>query len=122
MEKMTLTDITALSQGSIDTIVKTNTAAAKGFETLSKYFADYASKSFEEALTVGKKFTSVKTPVEFIELQTKYAQESFETLVEEGKTMSEMTTSIMKDVTAPWTALFKSTMAPSSAPKSVKKA
>src|SRR5262245_7204697 len=120
---MTLNDLTSLSQGSLDTIVKTNTAAAKGFETLSKYFADYASKSFEEALSIGKKFTSVKSPVEFIELQTKYAKESFETLIEESKTVSELTTSIVKDVTGPWTTLFKSTVA--AAPKaaaSMKKA
>ena len=121
---MTLNDLSSFSQGSLDTIVKTNTAAAKGFETLSKYFADYASKSFEEALSVGKKFTAVKTPVEFIELQTKYAQESFETLVEESKTVSELTTSIVKDVTAPWTALFKTTVVPAAkaATASVKKA
>lgn len=120
---MTLNDLTNLSQGSLDTIVKTNTAAAKGFETLSRYFADYASKSFEEALSASKRFTSVKTPVEFIELQTKYAQDSFDTFIEESKTVSELTTSIVKDVTAPWSALFKSTVA--AAPKaaaSVKKA
>ncbi len=118
---MTLNDISTLSQGSLDTFVKTNTAAAKGFETLSKYFADYASKSFEEALSISKKFTSIKSPVEFMELQTKYAQESFETLVEETKTVSEMTTAIVKDVTTPWTTLFKSTVA--AAPKApVKKA
>jgi phasin family protein len=120
---MTFTDLTSLSQGSIDTFVKTNTAAVKGFETLSKYFADCATKSFEEAMSAGKKFSTIKSPVEFIEMQTKYAQESFETIVEESKTVSEMTTSIVKDVTAPWTALFKSTVA--AAPKaatSVKKA
>ena len=121
---MTLNDLSSFSQGSLDTIVKTNTAAAKGFETLSKYFADYATKSIEDMMSVSKKFTSVKTPVEFIELQTKYAQESFETLVEESKTVSELTTSIVKDVTAPWTALFKTTVAPvaKAAAASVKKA
>ena len=121
---MTLNDLSSLSQGSLDTIVKTNTAAAKGFETLSKYFTDYATKSFEDMLSVSKKFTSVKSPVEFIELQTKYAQESFETLVEESKTVSEMTTAIVKDVTAPWSVLFKTTVAPvaKAAATSVKKA
>ena len=121
---MTLNDLSSLSAGSLDTIVKTNTAAAKGFETLSKYFADYATKSFEDMLSVSKKFTSVKSPVEFIELQTKYAQESFETLVEESKTVSELTTSIVKDVTAPWSILFKTTVAPvaKAAATSVKKA
>ncbi len=112
---MTSSDFTALSQDSIDGFVKANTAAAKGFETLSKQWIEYASKSFEEAVAAGKKLAAAKTPTEYFQLQTKLAQESFETFVEETKAASEMTTSIMKDVTAPLATLFKTTVA--AAPK-----
>ena len=108
-------DFTALTQDSIDSFVKANSAATKGFETLSKHFFDYASKSFEDAVAVSKKLTAVKSPVEYFQLQTKLAEESFETFVEEAKTVSEMTQAIVKDVTAPLTTLFKTTVA--AAPK-----
>ena len=57
------TDFTALAQDSIDSFVKANTAAAKGFETMTKYFADYASKAFEDAVAASKKLAAVKSPV-----------------------------------------------------------
>jgi phasin family protein len=119
---MTYTDFSAFGQDSIDSIVKANTAAAKGFESLSKYFVDYATKSFEDAVTAGKKLAASKTPVEFFQLQTKLVQESFETFVEESKTVSEMTTAIVKDVSAPLTTLFKTTVAAAPKAATMKKA
>jgi phasin family protein len=101
------TDIAAFSQDNLDTIVKTNTAAAKGFETLTKYFVDLAGKSFEDAVAAGKKLSTAKTVVEFMQIQTKLAQESMEVALEEGKKVSELTTSIVKDVTSPMTERFK---------------
>ncbi len=101
------TDFAAFNQDNLDTIVKTNTAAAKGFETLTKYFVDLAGKSFEDAVAAGKKLSGAKTVVEFMQIQTKLAQESMEVALEEGKKVSELTTSIAKDVTSPITERFK---------------
>lgn len=109
------TDIAAFSQDSIDSLVKANTAAAKGFKSLAKYFVDLTSKSFEDAVAAGKKIATAKTPTELMQIQTKLFQESFETFVDEGKKVSEMTTTIFKDISAPLTAQFKSAVA--AAPK-----
>ena len=111
---VSFTDIAAFSQESIDSLVKVNTAATKGFETLSKYFIELTSKSFEDAVTNGKKFAAVKSPTELLQVQTKIFQDSFENLVDETKKVSEMTTSIFKDVSAPLAAQFKT-----AAPKAV---
>jgi len=100
-------DFTTFSQDSIDTVVKANTAAMKGFEALAKHWVEFAGKSFEEAVDAGKKLAGAKSVVELVEMQSKLAQESFETLVEEGKTVSELSSSIYKDVTAPFGAPFK---------------
>jgi len=100
-------DITALGQDNLDTIVKTNTAAVKGFETLSKYFTDLAGKSFEDAVAAGKKLAAAKTVVEFVQIQTKLAQESIEVALEEGKKVTELTTTIAKDVSGPIAERFK---------------
>ncbi len=103
----TYTDFATFSQESIDSVVKANTAAAKGFEALAKHFVDLAGKSFEEAIDASKKLAGCKSMVELFQVQTKLAQDSFETLVEEGKTVTEMTTAIVKDVTSPLGSPFK---------------
>jgi len=107
----TYTDFAAFSQDSLDTIVKTNTAAAKGYETLTKYFVDLTGKSFEDAVAAGKKLAAAKTVIEFVQIQTKLAQESVEVVMEEGKKFSELATSIAKDVTSPMTEKFKTGVA-----------
>jgi phasin family protein len=121
---MTGTDFTAFSQDSVDTIVKANTAAAKGFETFAKYFIDLASKSLEDAVTAGKKIAAAKSPTELFQIQTKLAEESFEHFVDESKKVSEMATSVFKDISAPLSAQFKSAVAtaPKAAGATMKKA
>ena len=101
------TDIATFNQDAIDSIVKTNTAVAKGYETMTKYFADLAGKSFEDAVDASKKLAAAKTVIEFVQIQTKIAQESIEVAMEEGKKITELATSITKDVTAPMTERFK---------------
>jgi phasin family protein len=103
----TYTDFSSFGQDTLDTIVKTNTAAAKGFETMTKYFVDLAGKQFEDAVAAGKKLSAAKTVVEFVQIQTKLAQESVEVALEEGKKVTELATSIAKDVSAPITEKFK---------------
>jgi phasin family protein len=107
----TYTDFAAFSQDNLDIIVKTNTAAAKGYETMTKYLVDLAGKSFEDAVAAGKKLAAAKTVVEFVQIQTKLAQESVEVAMEEGKKLSDLTTSIVKDVTLPMTERFKTGVA-----------
>lgn len=100
-------DVASFNQEAIDAIVKTNAAYAKGYETMTKYFADLAGKSFEDAIDAGKKLAAAKTVVEFVQIQTKIAQESIEVAMEEGKKITELATSISKDVAAPMTERFK---------------
>lgn len=112
-------DFAAFNQTAFDSLVKSNTAAAEGVEKLTKHLVDYSSKSVEEAVAASKKLYTVKTPVEFVQLQMKLAQDSFEALVSESKKVSDLTTSIVKDVTAPMNENFKFAATPT---KSSKKA
>jgi phasin family protein len=116
MKKMTsYSDIAAWSQDSIDSFVKANTAAVKGFETFAKHFVEVSSKNYEDAVEAGKKLAGAKSASDLFQIQTKLAQDSFSTFVEEGKTVSELSTSIFADVTAPFAPKFTK-------PASVKKA
>jgi phasin family protein len=118
------TDLTAFNQENMDSLIKANTAAAKGFEQLAKYFVDLASKSFEDAVAAGKKIAAAKSPTEVVQINTKIAQESLETFIEESKKVAEMTSVIFKEVSAPLTAQFKSVVAaaPKAAAATMKKA
>ena len=105
------TDFTAFNQDALDTFVKTNTAVVKGYEAMTKYFVDLAGKSFEDAVAAGKKLAASKTVFEFVQFQTRLTQDSIEVCLEEGKKVTEMATSIAKDVSSPMTERFKTGVA-----------
>ena len=101
------TDFAKISEETVATLVKTNTAVVKSFELATKFINDLVSSSVESALAAGKKATEVKTVGEFVEFQTKLAQSAFETLSTEGKKASELTLAIAKDISEPLTERFK---------------
>lgn len=99
-------DFAAWGQDSIENVVKANTAAVKGFESLAKHFVELTGKSYEDAVDASKKLAGAKSMSDLFQIQTKLAQDSFTAFVEEGKTVSELATSIFTDVTAPLTPKF----------------
>lgn len=99
-------DISAWGQDSIDSMVKANTAAVKGFEALAKHFVELTGKTYETSVEASKKLSGAKNVSDLFQIQTKLAQDSFTAFVEEGKTVSEMATEIFTDVTAPLTPKF----------------
>ena len=101
------TDFAKVSEEAVATIVKTNTAMVKGFEQLTKYFNDLVSTSVEQAIAAGKKVAEVKSVTDFVEVQTKLAQASFETLTTEAKKATDLSLAIAKDVSEPLTERFK---------------
>lgn len=103
-------NFTALTETTVATITKTNAAALTGFEQLARYFLDFAGRSVEETVAAGKTLASVKSPIEFFQVQSKLAQESFQTFASEGKKVSELATAVAKDVSAPVAEHFKTTL------------
>lgn len=99
-------DITAWSQEGIESFVKSNAAAVKGFETFAKHFAEVSSKTYEDAVEAGKKLAAAKSASDLFQIQTKLAQDSLAAFVEESKAVSELTTSFFADVTAPFAQKF----------------
>ena len=99
-------DFAAWGQEGIESVVKANTAAVKGFEAFAKHFVELTGKSYEDAIDASKKLAGAKSVSDLFQIQTKLAQDSFAAFVEEGKTVSELATSIFTDVTAPLTPKF----------------
>jgi phasin family protein len=108
-------DFATLSREYLDAFVRVNATLTRGFEELSKTFFALASRSIEEAVEASKSFSTVKSPQEAIELQTKLAQESLATLIAETKKVHELSASIVKDASAPLVESLKATVATSAA-------
>ena len=64
-------DMVAFNKDNLEAVVESSKIAAKGAQTLGQGAADYAKRSFETATQTLQTLSSVKSPTEFIELQTK---------------------------------------------------
>lgn len=94
-------DLVAFNQNTLDAFVASGTVVAKGFETLTKQYVSFASESFEEAIESGKKIVAAKTVNEAVDMQTKLAKAAWEKAVVEGQKVSEISTGIFKEASAP---------------------
>ena len=104
-------DFVSFGQDNIDAFVRANAAVTRGFEQITKSFVALATKSVEEAVETSKKIAGSKSIAEVLELQTRFAQESIETFIAEGKKNQELTTSLVKEVTGPLAERFKASVA-----------
>jgi len=94
-------DLVAFNQNTFDAFVASGTVVAKGFETLTKEYVSFASESFEEAVEAGKKIVAAKTVNEAVDVQTKIAKAAWEKAVAEGQKVTEISTGIFKEASAP---------------------
>lgn len=108
MEKA-FSDLTAYTQDNLGAFIKANAAMTKGVELMSKNFFALASHALEEATEVGKRVTSVKSISEAFELQSRFAQESMETMITEARKAQDLSATLAKDVSAPFADRIKAT-------------
>jgi phasin family protein len=104
-------DFVTYSQDNIDAFIRANAVFTKGFEQLSKTFVSLATRSFEETVDVSKKLTGCKSIAEAFDVQSKFAQESFDTFVSEAKKVQDLSAGIFKDAAGPIAERVKATVA-----------
>ncbi len=128
MEKA-YSEFASYTQENLDALIKANAAMTKGVELITKNFFALASHTLEEVTTAGKRFAAVKSMGEVFELQSRYAQESMETLVTEVRKAQDLSATVAKDAVAPLADRIKATMTtvatagfPLSTPSPTKKA
>jgi phasin family protein len=96
-----LQEASEFGKGNIEALVESSKIAARGLETLGQDAAAYAKKSFEEATTVAKTLTSVKSPTEFFKLQSDYVRASFDALVQHSSHNAEAVLKLAGEVVQP---------------------
>ncbi|WP_375422399.1 TIGR01841 family phasin [uncultured Sphingomonas sp.] len=94
-------EMNSFSKGNIEAIVESTKIAAKGFESLGQDVVAYAKKSFEEATTAAKTMASVKSPTEFMKLQSDYVRSAFDMMVAETSRSTETMLKLAGEVAQP---------------------
>lgn len=89
------------SKGNVEAIVESGKIAAKGLETLGQGYAEYGRKTFEGATAALKNLATVKTPAEFLQMQTEFVRGQFDSLVAETSKNTEAFLKLAGDVAQP---------------------
>lgn len=92
---------TEFSKGNVEALVESGKIAAKGAQEMGQSYAEDTKKGFEELTAALKEMTTVKSPTEFIELQTKLVKKSFDTAVAQTSKNSEAFLKLAGDVFQP---------------------
>lgn len=94
-------DLNEFGKGNVEAIVESGKIAAKGLETLGQGYAEFGRKSFEGATAALKNLAAVKTPAEFLQLQSEYVRGQFDALVAETSKNTEAFIKLASDVAQP---------------------
>jgi phasin family protein len=82
----------ALGKDNADAMVKSGTAAMKGFEEMAKAGQALAAHQAATLDAAFKALFACKSPIELADLQGKLARESIETAIAEGRKFAELAT------------------------------
>lgn len=99
-------ELTELTKGNVEAVVASTKLAAKGAETLGQEAADYGRRSFEEASAALKSFAEVKSPTDFLRLQSDYARSAFDSWVGQSAKASEAVLKLAGEVAEPITSRY----------------
>ncbi|OUS08881.1 hypothetical protein A9Q96_00625 [Rhodobacterales bacterium 52_120_T64] len=100
-------EVTEFGQLNADALTTASELATKAAENLNEEITSYSKKSFEEGVAAAKDLASAKTPVEFFEKQSAFAQAAFEGFTAQATKMNEIFATTAKEVTAPIGARFE---------------
>ncbi|OAN55297.1 hypothetical protein A6A04_10850 [Paramagnetospirillum marisnigri] len=80
---------------------KSGTIALDGFQDLAKAYQELTARNIEKLGDAFKELSTVKTPVEFFEVQQRLIKESFDAAVSDSRAIAELTTSAFSAAAEP---------------------
>ncbi|OQW75865.1 MAG: hypothetical protein BVN32_10120 [Proteobacteria bacterium ST_bin14] len=96
-----LADVTEFNKGNVEALVESSKIAAKGIETMGQDAAEYTRKSFENMTAIVKTLSTVKSPTEFMKLQSDYMRTSFDSMVAESSKTTETMLKLAGEIAQP---------------------
>ncbi len=94
-------DVTEFNKGNVEALVESSKIAAKGIETMGQDAAEYTRKSFENMTAIVKTLSAVKSPTEFMKLQSDYMRTSFDSMVAESSKTTETMLKLAGEIAQP---------------------
>lgn len=85
---------------------KSGAIAMDGFQELAKAYQDLAARNVEKLGDALKEMSSVKTPVEFFEVQQRLIKESFDAALSDSRAIAELTASVFSTAAEPMQKRF----------------
>lgn len=77
----TMGDVNAFSKGNLEALVETGKVLSSGMQTMGKSYVEEVKSAFTTMQGDAKELTSVKSPKEFVELQSKLMRKYFDGVV-----------------------------------------
>ncbi len=97
-------ELSVLTKGNVDAVVKSGTIVAKGAEEAGKQVAAFTQSSMEKGVSNAKALLAVKTIQELFELQNAFAKASLDALVSESTKLQELTVKVANEALVPLSA------------------
>lgn len=97
-------ELSVLTKGNVDAVVKSGTIVAKGAEEAGKQVAAFTQSSMEKGVSNAKALLAVKTIQELFELQNAFAKASLDALVSESTKLQELTVKVANEAMVPLSA------------------
>jgi len=99
-------EIGDFGKGNVEAMVESGKIAAKGLETLGQDYADYTRRSFEGLTATMRSLASVKSPTEFMKLQSDFARQAFDGMVAQSSKNTEAMIKLASDAAQPLSNRF----------------
>ncbi len=90
-----------IAKGNVEALVESSKIAAKGVESMGQSAAEYGRASFEKTSATLKSFASIKSPVEFFQLQSELFTSAFDTMAAETSKTSEAFLKLAGEIAQP---------------------
>ena len=99
-------ELADLTKGNLEAVAESAKIAAKGAESMAQEAADYTKKNFETVTAAMKRYSSIKSPAELIQLNSEIAKSSFDSAIAEASKMSEAFTKLAGDIFQPLSSRY----------------
>jgi phasin family protein len=99
--KANVEKLTVVAKDNAEALTKSGNVALSGFDKLAKAYQDVATRNLAKFNDALKALSSVKTPVEFVELQAKLVKEGFDAAITDSRAITELTTSVFTEAFEP---------------------
>lgn len=106
---------------SVAAMMKANQVIARSYGQLAHHLFEAAQQYFERAIEVNAKLAGAKSAAEIADLQKELARHSFESAVAQGKMLSDLTSTTMREVAASFDGPLSEPSSQTANPKNVAK-